>query len=118
MSNLISRRESLKRGLAATSLLALLAESELPALAQGETDVPFTDYPANYNPNGNPNAANRFLDIRKIDGQITPTDQFFFIQHYNRPEIDPATYRLKITGLVNKPLAHMFTWSARSVRNQ
>ena len=103
MSNLISRRESLKRGLAATSLLALLAESELPALAQGETDVPFTDYPANYNPNGNPNAANRFLDIRKIDGQITPTDQFFFIQHYNRPEIDPATYRLKITGLVNKP---------------
>ena len=102
MSNPITRRESLRRGLAATSLLALLPEWNLPALAQGETDVPFTDYPANYNPNSTPNAANRFLDIRKIDGQITPNDQFFFIQHYNRPEIDANSYRLKFTGLVNK----------------
>ena len=43
-----------------------------------------------YKVNGNPNAANRFLDIRKIDGHITPNDQFFFIHHYNRPEIDPG----------------------------
>ena len=101
MSNPITRRETLKRGLAASSLLAFLPE--LPALAQGETDVPFTDYPANYKSNSNPNAANRFLDIRNIDGQITPNDQFFFIQHYNRPEIDANAYRLKLTGLVNKP---------------
>jgi DMSO/TMAO reductase YedYZ molybdopterin-dependent catalytic subunit len=97
----ITRREALRRGLAATSLLAL--EWAVPALAQGETDVAFTDYPANYNPNGNPNAANRFLDIRKVDGQLTPNDQFFFIQHYNRPEIDANSYRLKFTGMVNKP---------------
>jgi DMSO/TMAO reductase YedYZ molybdopterin-dependent catalytic subunit len=90
----------LKRGLSASSLLAFLPE--LPALAQGETDVPFTDYPANYKSNSNPAAANRFLDIRNIDGQITPNDQFFFIQHYNRPEIDASAYRLKLTGLVNK----------------
>ncbi|HSR07637.1 MAG TPA: molybdopterin-dependent oxidoreductase [Bryobacteraceae bacterium] len=92
----------MKRGLAASSLLAFLPE--LPALAQGETDVPFTDYPANYKSNSNPAAANRFLDIRNIDGQITPNDQFFFIQHYNRPEIDASAYRLKLTGLVNKPM--------------
>ena len=102
MSNSITRRETLKRGLAASSLLAFLPE--LPALAQGETDVPFTDYPANYKSNSNPAAANRFLDIRNIDGQITPNDQFFFIQHYNRPEIDASAYRLKLTGLVNKPM--------------
>lgn len=101
MSHSITRRETLRRGLAATSLLAFLPE--LPALAQGETDVPFTDYPANYKSNSNPAAANRFLDIRNIDGQITPNDQFFFIQHYNRPEIDANAYRLKLTGLVNKP---------------
>jgi DMSO/TMAO reductase YedYZ molybdopterin-dependent catalytic subunit len=99
----ITRRETLKKGLAATSLLALLPDWAVPALAQGETDVPFTDYPANYKVNGNPDAANRFLDIRKIDGHITPADQFFFIQHYNRPEIDGNSYRLKFTGLVNKP---------------
>ena len=84
----ITRRETLRRGLAVTSLLALLPDWALPALAQGEIDVPFTDYPKDYKVNGNPNAANRFLDIRKIDGHITPNDQFFFIQHYNRPEID------------------------------
>ncbi len=102
MSRTITRRETLKRGLAASSLLAFLPE--LPALAQGETGVPFTDYPANYKSNSNPAAANRFLDIRNIDGKITPNDQFFFIQHYNRPEIDASAYRLKVTGLVNKPM--------------
>ena len=99
----ITRRETFRRGLAATSLLALVSDRAMPALAQGETDVPFTDYPANYKVNGNPDAANRFLDIRKIDGHITPNDQFFFIQHYNRPEIDANSYRLKFTGMVNKP---------------
>jgi DMSO/TMAO reductase YedYZ molybdopterin-dependent catalytic subunit len=104
MTEPITRRETLRKGLAAAGALALLPESVIPALAQGETDVPFTDYPANFKPNSNPNAANRTLDIRKIDGQITPNDQFFFIQHYNRPEIDPNTYRLKLTGMVNKPM--------------
>jgi DMSO/TMAO reductase YedYZ molybdopterin-dependent catalytic subunit len=43
------------------------------------------------------------LDIRKIDGPFTPKDQFFAIQHMNQPEVDPATYRLKFTGMVQKP---------------
>src|SRR5579863_7350571 len=103
MQEQISRRESLKRGLTVSTLFAL-ADLATPALAEGETDIPFTDYPATYNPNGNPNAAAHLLDIRKIDGMITPVDQFFFTQHYNRPEIDPNTYRLKLTGMVNKPM--------------
>ena len=74
----------------------------LPALAQGETDVPFTDVPATFNPR-NPNGNNRFLDLRTLDGFITPADQFFFIQHYNKPEIDAAAFRLKVTGLAKKP---------------
>ncbi len=99
----ITRRETLQAALGATSLLALLPDWAMPALAQGETDIPFTDYPKDYKVNGNPAAANRFLDIRKIDGPITPNDQFFFIQHYNRPEIDGSAYRLKFSGLVSKP---------------
>jgi DMSO/TMAO reductase YedYZ molybdopterin-dependent catalytic subunit len=102
MAEQLTRRETLRRGLAATSLLALVPEWATPALAQGETDVPFTDIPKTFNPN-NPNAPVRLLDIRKIDGPFTPKDQFFAINHFNRPEIDPAAYRLKITGLVNKP---------------
>jgi DMSO/TMAO reductase YedYZ molybdopterin-dependent catalytic subunit len=98
----MTRRDTLKRGAAAAAALALIPEWAIPALAQGEVDVPFTDIPATFNPNP-PAGNNRFLDIRKIDGQITPADQFFFIQHYNRPEIDPAAFRLKFTGLVTKP---------------
>ena len=103
MADQLTRRETLKRGLVAAGVLALVPEWALPALAQGEVDVPFTDIPATFNPI-NPTGANRFLDIRKIDGLITPNDQFFFIQHYNKPEIDAAAYRLKLTGLVDKPI--------------
>ena len=34
----------------------------MPALAEGEVDIPFTDYPKDYKVNGNPDAANRFLE--------------------------------------------------------
>jgi DMSO/TMAO reductase YedYZ molybdopterin-dependent catalytic subunit len=102
MSAEITRRETLKRGLAAASLLALIPEWATPALADGDTDVPFTDIPKTFNPN-NPNAPTRMLDIRKIDGLLTPKEQFFAINHFNRPEIDSAAYRLKFTGMVNKP---------------
>jgi len=106
MSSDITRRETL--GLAAAGLLALLPEGAIPALAQGEEDVPFTDYPKDYKPGGPPGAANRFLDIRTVNGHITPNDKFFFIQHYNRPEIDGAAYRLKLTGMVNRPVELSF----------
>jgi len=102
MSAEITRRETLRRGLAAASLLALIPEWATPALAEGDTDVPFTDIPKNFNPN-NPTAPTRMLDIRKIDGLLTPKEQFFAINHFNRPEVDATAYRLKFTGMVNKP---------------
>ena len=102
MPEQMTRRETFKRGLAAASVLALVPDWATPALAQDEVDVPFTDLPANFNPGANPNAPTRMLDIRKIDGPFTPKDQFFALQHMNRPEINGDTYRLKLTGLVNK----------------
>jgi sulfane dehydrogenase subunit SoxC len=50
-----------------------------------------------------PTADRRTLDIRKIDGPFTPKDQFFTTQHYGHPEVDPATFRLKVSGLVDRP---------------
>ena len=97
----ISRRETLRRGLAAAGLLATIPDWATPALAQGETEVPFTDIPANFSTNRG--ATSRLLDIRKIDGLITPKDQFFSVQHFGRPEIDAATFRLKVTGMVKRP---------------
>ena len=82
-------------------ILALLAlDWALPALAQSETAVPFTDLPANFNPT--PSPERRTLDIRKISGPLTPADQFFTTQHLGHPVVDPATYTLQVTGLVQK----------------
>ncbi len=98
----ITRRETLRRGLAAAGLLATLPEWATPALGQGETEVQFTDLPENFAP-GSSTARSRILDIRRIDGLITPKDQFFAVQHFGRPEVSAATHRLKITGMVRSP---------------
>jgi len=80
----------------------LVPDWATPALAQGESEVPFTDIPKTFNP-APPDSATRLLDIRKIDGLVTPKDQFFAVQHFGQPDVDQATYRLKLTGMVNKP---------------
>ncbi|MEP6960479.1 MAG: molybdopterin-dependent oxidoreductase [Acidobacteriota bacterium] len=100
MPNDTTRRDLLS-GFAAASLLASM-DWAVPALAQGDADVPFTDIPATFNP-ANPNPTTRQFDIRTIDGLITPKDKFFALQHFDRPAVDAATYKLKLTGLVNKP---------------
>jgi DMSO/TMAO reductase YedYZ molybdopterin-dependent catalytic subunit len=97
-----TRRDIIKGGLAVAGLSVFgLPEWALPALAQGETLVPFTDLPENINLT--PTADRRLLDVRTIDGPFTPKDQFFTTQHYGHPEIDPAAFRLKVSGLVDRP---------------
>jgi DMSO/TMAO reductase YedYZ molybdopterin-dependent catalytic subunit len=98
-----TRRSVLKGGLAVAGLGVLgLPEWALPVLAQGEVLVPFTDLPETFPA---PTADRRQFDVRKIDGPLTPKDQFFTTQHYGHPEIDPAAFRLKVTGLVDRPLS-------------
>ena len=98
-----TRRSVLKGGLAVAGLGVLgLPEWALPVLAQGEVLVPFTDLPETFPA---PTADRRQFDVRKIDGPLTPKDQFFTTQHYGHPEIEPAAFRLKVTGLVDRPLS-------------
>jgi len=102
MTNQSTRREMLKGSLALAGLSVFgVPEWALPALAESETLVPFTDLPENMNLT--PSADRRILDIRKIDGPFTPKDQFFTTQHYGHPEVDLATFRLKVSGLVERP---------------
>lgn len=97
-----SRRAVVKGGLAAVGLGAIgIPEWALPALAQGEEAVPFTDVPDDYG--SPPGAPFRLLDIRTIDGPYTSRDAFYTVQHFDQPEIDPATFRLDVTGLVDRP---------------
>jgi DMSO/TMAO reductase YedYZ molybdopterin-dependent catalytic subunit len=97
-----SRRELLRGSL----VLAALGVVDVPlwarpALAQGETLVPFTDMPDNVRWETPPDR--RLLDIRTIDGLTTPADKFATLQHYGHPDVDPVAFRLKISGLVDRP---------------
>jgi DMSO/TMAO reductase YedYZ molybdopterin-dependent catalytic subunit len=45
------------------------------------------------------------FDPKDLTNFIVSNDEFFAVAHYGIPTVDPATFRLRITGLVNKPLA-------------
>jgi len=103
MMNQRSRREILRGGLAVAGLGVLgIPEWALPALAQGETLVPFTDIPENVRWDTPPDR--RLLDVRTIEGPFTPADKFATTQHYGHPTVDAATFKLKVSGLVDKPV--------------
>ena len=104
MANETTRRDMLKTSLAVAGLGLLgMPEWALPVMAQGETVVPFTDWPENFN--ANPAPDRRLFDTRTITSPFTAKDQFFTTQHYGHPVVDPVAYRLKVSGLVNAPIS-------------
>jgi DMSO/TMAO reductase YedYZ molybdopterin-dependent catalytic subunit len=104
MTTRSTRRELLKGSLAVAGLGVFgIPEWVLPAFAQGETLVPFTDLPGTITLERTPDR--RIIDIRNIDGPITPRDQFFTTQHYGHPDIDPVVFRLTISGLVDRSVS-------------
>ena len=104
MTRSTTRRDVLKGGLAVAGLGALgFPDWALPALAQEAILVPFTDVPADYE--WVPTPDRRRYDVRRIDGPFTPADEFFTTQHYGHPVIDPATFQLTVSGMVNRSLS-------------
>ncbi len=104
MTRLTTRREMIKESAALAGLgIVGLPEWAFPALAQEETLVPFTDLPETLTLERS--TESRIIDIRRVYDAITPSDQFFTTQHYGHPEIDLATYRLNVSGLVDRPLS-------------
>ena len=99
-----TRRTILKGGLAMAGLGVVgLPEWAMPVLAQGDSVVQFTDIPENVRWETPPDR--RTLDVRTIDGVFTPADKYATTQHYGHPDVDAATFKLKVTGLVNNPKA-------------
>ena len=100
----IRRRHVVRTGLALAGLGFIgIPEWVLPALAQSETVLPFLDFPERVITNPAPDR--RIIDIRTISGPFTPKDQFFTTQHYGHPKVDVATYTLRVSGLVDRPLS-------------
>jgi len=92
MSGTVSRREVLHDLLAA----GIVMGAGWPALAQGEQVIPFTDLPAPA-----PNAR----VPPSLTQYFTDNSLFFAVQHYPvPPAIDAAAYKLRITGLVERPM--------------
>jgi DMSO/TMAO reductase YedYZ molybdopterin-dependent catalytic subunit len=103
----LSRRELIRSGAIFASMAALgLPQWMLAAQAPapGEEVIPWTDVPANFNPS--PATGLRTLDTRTLQRStfFTPNDDFFAVQHYPVPTVNPATYKLRLTGLVDKPM--------------
>ena len=68
MPEQITRRNTLRTGLAAAGLLAFATDWAVPALADGEYRHPVHRLSEGLQSERNPNVANRFLDIRKLTG--------------------------------------------------
>jgi DMSO/TMAO reductase YedYZ molybdopterin-dependent catalytic subunit len=104
-SHALSRRTFLAHSGAALTGLALLnstlAARAAPPLQTGEEVIPWLDQPAE---NPVPQVVGNLLEWEALDSWITPNDQFFNVSHYGRPEIDPSTWQLEISGLVQYPM--------------
>ena len=81
-----------------------LALPGLPSAFPSRPDdivIPWLDQPPSLD---DPSVRNQLV-WEDLDAWITPTEKFFSVHHFNEPVIDPATWRLKVDGLVRHPLS-------------
>lgn len=97
-----SRRQFVQSTIAA--LAALGVPPEVWALQAGEELVRFTDYTDDFKIEAQ--AANptvRCVDLRTLTSWATPNDQFYAFHQTTTPQVDAASFRLRIGGLVERP---------------
>lgn len=104
MVNKISRRAAIQGGAALAGFAALGFPAWAAAQPGGDEVIPWTDVPQGFDPAGG--TGPHSLDTRTIQKSsfITPTDEFFSVQHYGPTEVDAASYKLRVSGLVNKEM--------------
>jgi DMSO/TMAO reductase YedYZ molybdopterin-dependent catalytic subunit len=97
----MQRRELLLSG--ATAGITMISGR---AFAQGATSgdklITWTDVPPPV-PKSLHNVIKGITRWEDLATWVTPNDKWFSIAHYERPKIDPKTWRLDISGLVVKP---------------
>lgn len=93
--NSLSRRDFVRGSVALAAYT--LAARPLRTLglepATDEVVVPFLDV----------QPAGRMLRWQNLTSWITPVDQLYEVKHYNKPAIDPATWKLDFTGYLRRP---------------
>jgi hypothetical protein len=100
----VSRRTLLKGGGAVLAGLMVLRVAGPAHALPGDSDeevIPWLDQPAE---NPVPDNVGNLLEWEALDSWLTPTDNFFFVNHYGQPDgLDEATWRVSIGGLVARP---------------
>ena len=101
----LTRRDVLRQGALASAWFASLGIPEAVwALQDGEELVTFTDYTDAFKIEASPaNTRVRCFDLRRLTTWATPNDEFYAFAQTTTQQVDPATYRLKISGFVDKP---------------
>jgi DMSO/TMAO reductase YedYZ molybdopterin-dependent catalytic subunit len=99
----MSRRTLLKGGGAAFAGLSVIRVAG-PAHAfpggPGDEVIPWLDQPP-------PPPFEGVVQLKweELDSFFTPAEQFFVVSHYGNPDVNPATWRLGIDGLVTRPMS-------------
>jgi len=107
----LTRRDMLRQAGLVTVGLAVTPVAGWPAtwFSQEYRVVPFTDVPENFtglraSPGEFPGQQRVAQDLRKLTERVTPTEDYFAVAHYGYPEVDASSWRLQITGLVERSM--------------
>jgi DMSO/TMAO reductase YedYZ molybdopterin-dependent catalytic subunit len=74
------------------------------AFAPDEELIPFSDYAPDFRADAqSDNPRVKAFDLRKLTSLTTPAGEFFSFHQTKTVEADPATWRLRIGGLVKRP---------------
>jgi DMSO/TMAO reductase YedYZ molybdopterin-dependent catalytic subunit len=100
-----TRRDVLCGGAASAAWLATLGIPDAVwALQDNEELVTFTDYTDAFKVNAQPaNPTVRCYDLRRLTTWATPNDEFYTFHQTVTPQVDPAAFRLRIGGFVDRP---------------
>jgi DMSO/TMAO reductase YedYZ molybdopterin-dependent catalytic subunit len=102
----VSRRALLKGGGAAVAGATVLQVSgptqAFAANPDDEEVLPWQDQP---DPSPEPpTALYNLLEWEDLDSWLTPADGFFVVNHYDEQRLSASDWRLRVDGLVNRPL--------------
>src|SRR5688500_18073507 len=100
----LPRREFIVAGGATLTAAALFSLSRLAHAfpdRPGDTVIPWLDQP----PPGSDPCCDTQLVWEDLEAWITPNDKFFSVSHFDRPAIDPASWKLAIDGFVERPVS-------------
>lgn len=106
MRQSFTRRQVIARGSASLAGVAALGIPEsVWARQAGEEPVTLTDYTDRFRVDASEATPRvRCVDLRTLDGWITPNDQHYAFAQTTSPAVDAATYRLRLGGFVERPM--------------